>query len=232
MDTLQSQDGMTLPESKQALPLSLLIKVFVGSALFAAAILFPLLMWLLAPAEPVPYYMQGNPEGVRQLTQPRELIDFMLPSTTGEALSLSDLRGQPVLLFFGYTHCPDVCLLTLSDVNRTLDLVGEDVADNIQVVFVGVDPARDTLERMSSLFTTYRIQEHAIGLQGEDITLQRISPDYSLYYQRHEDEGDNYTVDHTASVYFIMPNGQLDTIFAYGTLPTIMADHIVARLAD
>lgn len=231
MDTLQSTDTMDLSSNKKDIPVGLIIKVFVGSALFAAAILFPLLMWLLQPPEPIPYFMQGNPDGVRQLTQARDLMDFTLPSTTGEALSLSDFQGNNVLLFFGYTNCPDVCLLTLSDVSRTVDLLGED-AENLQVVFVGVDPGRDTPQRMTALFQTYRVTDYAVGLQGDDVILQRIAPDYSLYYQRHEDEGPHYTVDHTASVYFINTDGQLDTIFGYGTLPTIMADHIRARLAD
>ncbi|MGJ3240992.1 MAG: SCO family protein [Anaerolineae bacterium] len=206
-----------------------IIMVFAGSALFAGAILFPVLYFLLKPEPAIPYYLQGNPEGVRELSQPRAVSDFTLPATTGDDLSLSELRGQHLLVFFGYTHCPDICMLTLAEVRRVHELLG-DTARDLQVVFISVDPARDDPERLREFFVPFGVQDYTIGMTGDDVTLQRITPDYSLYYQRHEDEGDNYSVDHTASLYYITPTGELDTIFSYGTRPEIIADHLQEQL--
>ena len=214
---------------KNSVSLNLIIAVFAGSALVAGAILFPVLYFLLKPAPQQPFYLQGNPEGVRELSQPRDVNDFTFPSTTGTDLSLSDFEGENVLLFFGYTHCPDVCMLTLAEVRQVHDLLG-DAADEITFLFISVDPARDTPQRLSEFILPFGVQDYTIGLQGEDITLQRISADYSLYYARHEDEGENYSVDHSASLYFVNTDGQLDTIFAYGTRPELIAGHLLQKM--
>ncbi|GAB5491888.1 MAG: hypothetical protein Phog2KO_21030 [Phototrophicaceae bacterium] len=210
----------------QPLSLKTIGVVFLGSALIAGAIIFVALYFLLKPEPLQPYYLEGNPEGVRELSQARDVLDFTLPSTLGTEVSLSDFRGQSVVLFFGYTHCPDVCMITMSDVRRVEDLLGDD-SGSVQFIFVSVDGERDTPERLSEFLVPFGLTEAVIGLQGEDVVLQRLRPDYSLFYQLNTDEGDNYTVDHTASLYLINPEGQLSTIFAYGTRPDIIAEHIL-----
>ncbi|MEM9950889.1 MAG: SCO family protein [Chloroflexota bacterium] len=205
-----------------------ILAVFIGSALLSGVIIFTMLYFIL-PEAPQAIYLQGNPEGIRELSTPRDLVDFTLPATTGEDLSLSDFHGQSVMLFFGYTYCPDICPLTLTHIRQTHDLLGE-YADDVIFVYITVDPERDTVERLQQYMIPFRIEDYTVGLVGDDITLQQISADYSLYYQRHDDESNNYAVDHTASIYFINEWGQLDTIFSYGTHPELMAEHILNKV--
>lgn len=220
---------MIAKRKKQPLSVRTIVTVFLSSALIAGSIIFVVLYFLLKPEPIQPLFLQGNPEGVRELSQARDVIDFTLPSTLGTEVSLSDFEGDMLLMFFGYTHCPDICMITLSDVRRVHELLGDD-AENVNFVFVGVDGARDTPERLSEFFVPFGVSDYTIGLQGDDVILQRISADYSLYYDIHLDEGVNYSVDHTASMYLINAEGQLDTIFAYGTLPEIIVEHIQSRL--
>lgn len=217
-----------IDKRKNSTSWSMVVKVFLGSALLSGIIIF-ITLYMILPQPPPPMYLQGNPDGVRELSVPRDLVDFTLPSTTGEDISLSDFQGQSVLLFLGYTYCPDICPLTLAHVRQTHDLLG-DAADNVAFVYVTVDPERDTVERLRDYMRPFRIEDYTVGLVGDDITLQQISADYSLYYQRHEDDGANYSVDHTASLYFINEAGQLDTIFSYGTHPDLMAEHILNKI--
>lgn len=207
-----------------------IISIF-GCTLASGILIFSMLYILLEPEPPQPLYLQGNPEGVRELSQPRDLIDFTLPASTGENVSLSDFRGSSVLLFFGYTYCPDICPLTLSHVRQAHDLLG-DRADNVQFIYITVDPTRDTAERLAEYFVPFRVADFTIGLVGDDTTLQRISADYSLYYRlNNEDDSMTYSVDHTASVYFINTEGQLDTIFSYGTRPELIVEHILEKMS-
>lgn len=213
---------------KQSISFKTVFLIFLGSAVIAGSIIFVVLYFLLKPEPIQPYYLEGNPEGIRELSQVRDVVDFTLPSTLGSDVSLSDFRGQSVVLFFGYTNCPDVCLITLSDVRQVQDLLGDE-ADSVQFIFVGVDGARDTPERLSEFFVPFGLSDVVIGLQGEDVVLQRLRADYSLFYQLNTEEGENYSVDHTASLYLINPDGALSTIFAYGTRPDIIAEHILAN---
>ncbi|MGB7342165.1 MAG: SCO family protein [Phototrophicaceae bacterium] len=210
--------------------LKFILSVFIGSALASGVVIFSILYFLLEPEPPQPLYLQGNPDGVRELSTPRELIDFTLPSSTGEDVSLSDFQDASVLLFFGYTYCPDICPLTLSHVRQAHELLG-DRADGVKFVYITVDPARDTVERLAEYFIPFRVADFTVGLVGDDLTLQRISADYSLYYQlNNEDDSSTYSVDHTASIYFINTEGQLDTIFSYGTRPETIVEHILDKM--
>lgn len=194
-----------------------------------SVVLYAILYYALKPEPPKPIYLQDTPDGVRELYEPRELIDFTFNSTLGRPVSLSDFRGNMILLYFGYTHCPDICPITLGEIKRTHDFLGED-ADQVQVIFVSVDGERDTPQRIADYFLPFGVSDYAVGLQGEDIVLQRIAADYSLYYELHKDEGENYTVDHTSTMFLINEAGELDTIFSFGTNPEVIAEHIRSRL--
>jgi protein SCO1 len=170
---------------------------------------------------------QGTP-----VEPPVALTDFTLPSSRdGAPLSLSDLAGTPTLLFFGYTFCPDVCPLTLSEMKRTKELLGADGA-RLNVVFVSVDPARDTPEVLARYVTTF--DPSFIGLQGDEATLRRIGKEYGLYYKQNTPEGTSaaYLVDHSAASYLIDGNGQLRMLYGYGTPPDVLADGVRTLLAE
>lgn len=160
---------------------------------------------------------------------PLELDDFTLPASTGQDLSLSDLRGKWVLLFFGFAHCPDICPTTLVEHAQALQLLGDDAAQ-VQVVFVSVDGERDT----PPLLATYmaRFNPTFIGLQGNPETLARIQPQFGLWYEiaPHDTTAESYNVDHSARTYLINPDGRLQISYSFGTGSRVLADSILQAM--
>ncbi len=142
--------------------------------------------------------------------------DFELMRANGKVFRLADQRGKVVLLFFGYTSCPDVCPTTMAEMKQAIDRLSPDNAEHVQVVFVSVDPKRDTPEK---------IQEYAdhfnplfIGLSGSQDELSKIWNDYGIY--RLEVPGESalgYTVDHTARVTVIDQDGRMRVSFGFQT---------------
>ncbi|NDJ59976.1 MAG: SCO family protein [Chloroflexi bacterium] len=167
--------------------------------------------------------------GVTLIEPAREVMDFTLPSTLGEApgddLSLSDLQGSYTAIFFGYTHCPDFCPLTLAEYRRIEQNLGE-LADDLNVLFVSVDPARDTPETLARYLRNF--DEEFIGMSGDPVTLAQITPDYGLYYALRTDEGrgDNYLVDHSTASYLIDRDRQLRAIYSFSATPDDIAESI------
>ena len=218
---------------RKRIPFMLIFTVIGITTAISSIIIFAVLYFLLQPQQTTSSpYLQGNPDGVRELAQSRTLIDFSFPAHTGESLSLSSLQGKPILLFFGYTHCPDVCLITLSDMKKVHENLG-DMAKDVSFVFISVDGERDTPERLAEYFYYQRVGDWLIGLSGDDGTLQRISVDYGLYYDlvlEEADENNNYPVDHTASIYLVNSEGELVTIFVYGTLPEYITEQVIAQI--
>lgn len=161
---------------------------------------------------------------------PRTLGDFTLTSQTGAPLALHDLQGKAVLLFFGYTRCPDLCPTTLGEFKGTKRLLGADAA-NVAFVFISVDPEQDTPAVLARYMSAF--DPAFIGLQGDQATLQRIGPDYDLVYQKRPVSGsDTYTMDHTSIAYLIDRDGRLRVIFPYGTPASALATDIRALLAQ
>lgn len=158
------------------------------------------------------------------LNPPKEVGDFTLTDQDGQPFRLSDLRGKVALLFFGYTNCPDVCPTTLAEFKRVKALLGEDV-ERVAFVFVSVDGARDTPERLAAYVRAFDPQ--FIGLTGDDAALRPIARDFGVFYQRVNYESDiNYLVDHTASTFVVDQQGRLRLVFPYSTDPAA----IVTRL--
>jgi protein SCO1/2 len=196
--------------------------------LFAAAMSLALLAACAAPVatEPTPAPDEGT------LIEPAvELSDFTLPSSLGRELSLSELRGKPVALFFGYTFCPDVCPLTLSELKRVKEDLGEQ-AEELQVVFVSVDGGRDTPEVLARHLSVF--DPSFIGLQGEEATLRRVGKEYGLYYERREVEGSSaaYLMDHSSAVYLIDGAGRLRVVYSFGTAPDVIARGVRRLLSE
>ncbi len=165
-------------------------------------------------------------DGVRVVAPPKPVLDFTLTSHTGQPVSLSDLRGKPVLLFFGYTHCPDVCPLTMLAFRRVHEALGEQ-ADDIAYVFISVDPQRDTPEQLAR-YLEQRNVPFVIGLQGDDATLQRIARDYNLVYEQVPDPNvpSNYLMNHTSNAFLFNAEGRMTAIFAFQTDAEVIAEHI------
>lgn len=144
------------------------------------------------------------------------LQDFSLPSTAGENFTLSDHRGEVILVFVGYTSCPDYCPTTLSELNRVYKALG-DKAEKVQVVFVTGDPERDTLERMTQYISAFNPE--FIGISTEEQTLQDLLAQFYATASKQElpDSALGYTIEHTTRTYLINPDGEWLLHYAYGT---------------
>jgi len=152
--------------------------------------------------------------------------DFELTDQNGEPWSTQSVRGQIVLLSFGYTFCPDICPTTLATINAAMKQLGADAA-RVQPVFISLDPERDTPERLSEYVTWFN--PRLIGLTGSPETLRQIADHYRVRYARVQTaDADYYTLDHSASLYLLDRNGELARMLPHG-LPT---DALVDALED
>ena len=157
------------------------------------------------------------------------LEDFTFTATTGEDFSRSNLEGELALVYFGYINCPDFCPPTMLDFQSIQELLGDD-AEQVNFVFVTVDPERDTVEALDAYMN--RFNESFIGLVGNDAELTRIASDYDLTYEAQPESAPGiYTVDHTVSRYLIDSNGQLIRRFSFALSPGSIANEIEAVLA-
>lgn len=141
--------------------------------------------------------------------------EFSLKKADGTEFHLSDQKGKVVLLFFGYTSCPDVCPTTLAEMKQVFDQLGDD-SKAVQVVFVSVDPDRDTSEKMQ----TYVEHFHPsfLGLSGTIQELEPIWNDYSITREAVEsDSAFGVIINHTARVFLVDPQGNMRLTFAYQT---------------
>ncbi|MEW6285560.1 MAG: SCO family protein [Chloroflexota bacterium] len=141
--------------------------------------------------------------------------DFVLLREDGSTFRLSGMQGKVVLLFFGYTSCPDVCPTTLAELNQAMKQLGEE-AEKVQVVFVSVDPQRDTPERVQEYVNHFN--PNFIGLSGTETALNKIWKDYGVF--REIVEGTSalgYIVNHTARVTLIDTDGNLRISFSFET---------------
>ena len=162
------------------------------------------------------------------LDPPKEVSDFTLTSDTNQPFHLSDLRGKVAVLFFGYTHCPDVCPTTMADFKRVKADLGDDAA-RVVFVFISVDGARDTPDRLATY--VHAFDPDFIGLTGDDATLRAIAQDYGVFFQRvNYDNPDNYLVDHTATSFAVGPEGKLRAVFSNQSDPAGMAQRIRSLL--
>ena len=138
---------------------------------------------------------------------------FTLASADGP-VSLSDFRGRTVVLFFGYTHCPDVCPLTLARLARAMEVLGEEAAEEVQVVMVSVDPERDTPERVGEYAA--RFHPSFVGLTGSREEVERVATDFGIYAGAGEETAEGeYLVNHSATVTVLGPGGRVRMLWPY-----------------
>jgi protein SCO1 len=147
---------------------------------------------------------------------PLPAAEFELSQGNGGSFRLSEKRGDVVLLFFGYTSCPDVCPTTLSEMKRVMADLGAD-AERVQVVFVTVDPKRDTPQKLKEYVSIFN--PAFIGLSGSMEELEKVWNDYGVYREEEElpNSATGYLVNHTARVYLIDRDGNLRLSYSYGT---------------
>lgn len=138
---------------------------------------------------------------------------FKLSTHQGGHLGRSDLRGRPVLLFFGYTHCPEVCPTSLMDMTLYLRDLGPD-ADRVKVFFVTVDPQRDTVATLDTYLSNF--DSRITGLTGTLGDVQEVAKALGASMKQGDDDGGYYSVDHTASTFMIDRYGLLSQIVPFG----------------
>ena len=150
--------------------------------------------------------------------------DFALTDHHGQPRRLADFRGKAVVLFFGYTQCPDICPTTLAAMRDTMKLLGED-AGRVQVLFVTVDPARDTQKLLSEYVPWFH--PSFVGLWGNEAAVAAVAKDFKVFYVRQPGSTPgSYSVDHSASSYAFDPQGRLRLVIRHGETP----EHIAADL--
>jgi protein SCO1/2 len=154
--------------------------------------------------------------------------DFHLNDATGKPVSLADFRGKVVALFFGYTHCPQVCPTTLADMAQVMRLLGND-ADRVQVLFVTLDPERDTRE----LLAQYPPAFHPAfkGLSGDSIATAQAAQAFGVTWQKQPNQSGGYDLDHSAGTYLIAPGGKPVLLAPYGQRAELLVQDIKLLLA-
>ena len=155
--------------------------------------------------------------------------DFALTDRQGQSFQLAQLRGRAVLLFFGYTHCPDFCPLTLSKLTRVFELLGER-REQVRTVFVSVDPERDSPAKLDEYLEHFAVD--AIGLTGSRARIDSVARQYGVAHERREsDSAAGYFVDHSTYTFLIDFRGEIRYIFRHGDAPELMAA-VVGRLLE
>lgn len=134
---------------------------------------------------------------------------FRLTSHEGKPFTEADLKGKPFVVFFGFTHCPEVCPTTLYDLTKDLEALGKD-ADDLRVAFITVDPARDTPELIKSYLSSF--DPRIVGLTGTEEEIAAAAKVYKVYYRKVPTEGGDYTMDHSATLLLMDSKGEF-----YGT---------------
>jgi protein SCO1/2 len=157
------------------------------------------------------------------IQSPDPSFNFKLTGRNGD-VSLSDYRGKIVLIYFGYTYCPDICPGTLATIAQALRQIGSD-ATEIQTILISLDPARDTPERLEEYVAHF--DPSFIGITGTDAQLAEAASLYGIFYEKHEGSVQTgYLIDHTATLLAIDRAGYLKVVFPYGTTPNELADDL------
>ncbi|PPD52591.1 MAG: SCO family protein [Methylotenera sp.] len=154
--------------------------------------------------------------------------DFLKPLAltdhNGKMRTMSDFKGKVVTLFFGYTHCPDVCPTTMVDLKQTMKLLGAK-SDEVQVIFVTVDPQRDTQEVLAQFVPSF--DPRFIGLWGSLQETAETLGNFKIYYSKVENKAKtDYTIDHSAGMYVFDKTGKIRLYLDYGQKPADIASDL------
>jgi protein SCO1 len=171
-------------------------------------VIFSAFVIALAVSLGVVFFVGGRGPGTIQAAAiggPFRLID-----QNGQSFSDQDLKGKTFLVFFGFTHCPDVCPTTLFEISEIMRNLGPE-ADRTAALFISVDPERDTPEAMQDYLASF--DPHVHGLTGDAASLTAVAKAYRVYYKKVPLEGGDYTMDHTAIVYLMDKEGRFVSPF-------------------
>lgn len=137
--------------------------------------------------------------------------DYQLVTATGEAFTRESLVGSPSMLFFGFTHCPEVCPTSLAEMTAWYEALGDEAKD-LKAYFVTVDPERDTAEIIGDYVSW---TGHVTGITGTPEEIEKAAKAWAIYYQKVPLDDGDYTMDHTASVFLLDKEGNFEGTIAY-----------------
>jgi protein SCO1 len=144
--------------------------------------------------------------GVRGVTAPAAIGGpFQLTDQVGQSVTETSLQGRPTLVFFGFTHCPDVCPTSLFEISEVLRAMGKD-ADRVNAYFISVDPERDSAAAMKDYLSSF--DPHLKGLTGAPDAIAKVTTEYRVYAKKVPLKDGDYTMDHTALVYLMDRDGK------------------------
>ena len=181
------------------------------------------------PAAKPPTVSQEQLKSVRLINPPRVLAPYQLTRSDGSALGVDQLRGHWTIVFLGFTHCPDVCPTTLSELKSAREQLGPAAAKDVQVIFVTLDPERDTEQVLSNYLGAF--DPSFLGLRGTSEELQALAKQLRIFYQRSEGKDGNYSMDHSTPTYVIDREGRVRLFVSYGAGAKVFA-HDIAILLD
>jgi protein SCO1/2 len=155
---------------------------------------------------------------------------FHLVDQHGKPVDQSLLKGKWSAIFFGYTFCPDVCPTTLQTLGTATDQLGPK-AKAFQVVFITVDPDRDTPKQMNDYLNGAAYSRNVVGLTGSDDQVAAVTKAYGVYSQK-EGSGANYAVDHSSAIYLMKPSGAFDSVIPYGLTPDQVRERVLKAMRE
>lgn len=198
------------------------LRILLWSNTIALALLAGGLLALRMSAEPEPVVTHRGEADIRS--------EFSLVDHTGRTVTEDDYAGRWQLVFFGFTHCPDICPTTLAYMGTVLDLLSEK-ADRVAPLFVTVDPERDTPEVLSDYVSAFH--PRLTGLTGTEAQVAAAAEAFKVYYERLEDESapDGYLMAHAGHIYLMSPDGSFEAVFLEGDQPPeVLAEEISMRI--
>jgi protein SCO1 len=181
------------------------IRLLLVTAAFLAALVLGLGVVMIVTGRSVPVATASAIGG------PFRLID-----QNGRSVSDADLKGRPSLVFFGFTHCPEICPTALFEISEILNQLGPDAA-RVNALFVTVDPERDTPEKLKDYLSSFN--PRLIGLSGDPAALAAVAKAYRVYYKKVPLDAGGYTMDHTAIVYLMDKEGRFVAPFSLKRRP-------------
>jgi protein SCO1/2 len=161
------------------------------------------------------------------LPQARELRPFSLTDQSGQPLTLQSLRGEPALVFFGFTHCPDVCPTTLATLAQARKVSGD---ASLRVLLISVDPARDTPEILKQYVQAFA--PDFLGATGSQQAIDAVTRDFGVAVQKVEMPGGDYTMDHSAAVFLLNDQARIAAIFTPPIDPRTLASDLKSVAAE
>lgn len=158
------------------------------------------------------------------IQSPNPSFNFKLTGVNGD-VSLSDFRGKLVLIYFGYTFCPDICPATLANIGQALRSMSESEAGDVQTIMISLDPERDTPEKLAEYVSHF--YPSFIGITGSEEKLAEVTSLYGIFYEKNKGSmATDYLIDHTATLLVIDREGNLKLVFPFGVTSEEIADDL------